>query len=140
MLLRVAECTAAQLCVWFLQSSELQTVPAVQPDATACRNERIPYGGEVDVWSAGCIFVELLMGYPLYTFEQEIDLIFQIFKDCGTPDVSKWPDVAKLPAWDSVRKGSSHSVIFNKLNNLILQKRPVRFLRFLCTARVQWCV
>lgn len=67
------------------------------------------------------------MGYPLYTFEQEIDLIYQIFKDCGTPDVSKWPHVAKLPAWDSVRKGSTHSVIFNKITNLILQKRPVRF-------------
>lgn len=91
-----------------------------------CRSERIAYGGEVDVWSAGCIFAELLMGYPLYTFEQEIDLIYQIFKDCGTPDVSKWPDVTKLPAWESVKKGTTNSVIFNKVSNLIFQKRPVR--------------
>lgn len=90
-----------------------------------CRSDRIAYGGEVDVWSAGCIFAELLMGNPLYAFEQEIDLIFQIFKDCGTPDVNKWPEVTSLSAWGSVKKGSTTSLIYSKVCTLACQRRPV---------------
>jgi serine/threonine protein kinase len=90
-----------------------------------CRSERVAYGGEVDVWSAGCIFAELLMGVPLYVIESEVDLLYQIFKDCGTPDVSKWPEVVTLPLWGNVQKGSTSSFIFSKICNVVFQKRPV---------------
>jgi serine/threonine protein kinase len=93
------------------------------------RTQRLQYGGEVDVWSAGCIFAELLLGAPLYPFEAEIDLIFQIFKDCGTPDRAKWPEVVNLAGWESVRKGSTQSHLEQRLFNRVLQKRPVRACR-----------
>jgi serine/threonine protein kinase len=52
----------------------------------------------VDVWSAGCIFAELAAGgRPLFTGDSEIDQLFKIFQQLGTPTAAAWPAFPTLP-------------------------------------------
>ena len=43
------------------------------------------YTAAVDVWSAGCIFAEMLEGRPLFVGLSQIDQLFQIFSKLGSP-------------------------------------------------------
>lgn len=55
------------------------------------------YSTPVDVWSIGCIFVELVTKHPLFPGDSEIDQIFRIFRTFGTPNDETWPGVTSLP-------------------------------------------
>ncbi|CAK4078846.1 unnamed protein product [Aphanomyces euteiches] len=55
------------------------------------------YDGMVDMWSIGCVFVELYIGRPLFSGKNEIEQIKRIFDVCGTPTISQWPDHPSLP-------------------------------------------
>lgn len=66
------------------------------------------YGPEIDMWSAGCILVELLTNNYLFAGTNEteqLDLIFRVF---GTPDEHVWPGVSQLPGWGLVESGKQH--------------------------------
>ncbi|PXF47236.1 Mitogen-activated protein kinase 16 [Gracilariopsis chorda] len=43
------------------------------------------YGSAIDVWSAGCIFAEMLLRRPLFPGSNEIDQLRQIVQFTGTP-------------------------------------------------------
>ena len=59
------------------------------------------YGPEIDIWSIGCVFCELLTGVILFKENNnEKDQLDKIFSICGTPDEKKWPGVTKLPLWE----------------------------------------
>ncbi len=53
----------------------------------------------VDVWSAGCIFSELLTGRPLFPGENELDQLQKIFRILGTPTDEIWPGVTMLAGY-----------------------------------------
>ncbi|XP_010540010.1 PREDICTED: cyclin-dependent kinase D-3-like [Tarenaya hassleriana] len=55
------------------------------------------YGPAVDVWAAGCIFVELLLRRPFLQGNSDIDQLSKIFAAFGTPKVDQWPDMKYLP-------------------------------------------
>ncbi|KAF2070910.1 hypothetical protein CYY_007776 [Polysphondylium violaceum] len=55
------------------------------------------YSSSVDIWSIGCIFGELLLGYPLASAKNEIDQIRQIFDLLGDPNEIIWPGFSSLP-------------------------------------------
>ncbi|CAD8181215.1 unnamed protein product [Paramecium octaurelia] len=55
------------------------------------------YGTEVDIWSFGCIYAELLTGLPLFTGKGEIDQIIHIGNVLGSPTEDNWPKVKELP-------------------------------------------
>jgi len=56
------------------------------------------YGTEIDIWSAGCVFAELLTGNLLfYENGKEKDQINKIFSICGTPNEKNWPGITSLP-------------------------------------------
>lgn len=55
------------------------------------------YGPEIDMWSLGCIFAELVLCQPLLPGRGELDQIDRIFKLLGTPSEHTWPGVAQLP-------------------------------------------
>lgn len=60
------------------------------------------YGGEVDVWAAGCIFAELIGGCGpsvLFPGDGDIDQLARIFECLGVPDEQSWPSVVDLPDW-----------------------------------------
>ncbi|XP_014673642.1 PREDICTED: cyclin-dependent kinase 2-like [Priapulus caudatus] len=55
------------------------------------------YSTAVDVWSIGCIFVEMVNKKVLFAGDSEIDQLFRIFRTLGTPDETIWPGVTQLP-------------------------------------------
>ena len=60
------------------------------------------YDLEVDMWSIGCVFAELLMGEPIFKGNNEKEQIEQIFKICGSPNEMTWPGVVYLPSYDEL--------------------------------------
>jgi len=54
------------------------------------------YGFAVDIWSAGCILAELVLGRPLFTGKTEMDQLQLIFDMVGTPTSKSWPGVREL--------------------------------------------
>ena len=59
------------------------------------------YHSEVDMWSAGCILAEMLCCRPLFAKKTEREMLPRIFRVCGTPTVSDWPEHESLEHWDS---------------------------------------
>ena len=55
------------------------------------------YSLGVDIWAVGCIFAELIEKKPMFNGDSEIDQIFKIFQFHGTPSLSDWPNIQKLP-------------------------------------------
>jgi p38 MAP kinase len=46
------------------------------------------YGNEVDIWSVGCIFADMLQGRPLFPGKSHIGQFLMITEILGTPDDS----------------------------------------------------
>ncbi|KAI4096735.1 MAG: hypothetical protein LQ344_000875 [Seirophora lacunosa] len=61
------------------------------------------YGAEVDMWSLGCIFGELLLKEPLLQGKNEI------FELCGLPTETSWPGFKRLPNARSLRLPASNA-------------------------------
>jgi len=55
------------------------------------------YSMPVDIWSAGCIFAEMLAKRPLFPGDSEIDELFRIFRTLGTPTEEVWRGCTSLP-------------------------------------------
>ena len=55
------------------------------------------YSFEVDVWSLGCIFAELLTLEPLFQGKNEVDELSLIFALLGTPTNESWSGFRSLP-------------------------------------------
>lgn len=55
------------------------------------------YGPEVDMWSIGCIFGELLKKEAMMQGQGELDQIDKIFKMLGSPTDANWPGFTSLP-------------------------------------------
>jgi cyclin-dependent kinase len=58
------------------------------------------YNTSVDIWSIGCIFVELLNGRPLFPGNSENDQLTKIFRALGTPNEETMPECTQLPEWN----------------------------------------
>ena len=54
------------------------------------------YGSEIDMWSVGCIFAELLVGRPLFPGVNETDQLDRICKIMGMPTEANMPGLSKL--------------------------------------------
>ncbi|EER11547.1 Negative regulator of the PHO system, putative, partial [Perkinsus marinus ATCC 50983] len=69
------------------------------------------YGDSLDVWSIGCIIMEMLRGKPFVAGSSPEDQICKIFAILGAPDGSTgWPDVERLPLWKSYMRLASRVV------------------------------
>ncbi|OIW08918.1 hypothetical protein TanjilG_05894 [Lupinus angustifolius] len=60
------------------------------------------YGLEVDLWSLGCIFSELLTLKPLFPGTSDIDQLSRIISVMGNLDVEAWPGCSKLPDYTRI--------------------------------------
>ena len=54
------------------------------------------YFCSIDTWSVGCIFAELISGFPLFQGRSDIDQLFRIFQKRGTPNDIIWPGYSSL--------------------------------------------
>ncbi|NWV94820.1 CDK15 kinase, partial [Machaerirhynchus nigripectus] len=75
------------------------------------------YSSDIDIWSAGCIFVEMIQGQPIFaatsgTHEQ----LEKIWAVLGVPTEDTWPGLSKLPDYNP---------------ELVASRRPQR-LRVIC--------
>ncbi|CEJ59299.1 Putative Cmgc/cdk/pitslre protein kinase [Penicillium brasilianum] len=61
------------------------------------------YGTEIDMWSIGCIFGELLTKEPLLQGKNEVDQVSKIFALTGPPNQQIWPGFRSLPNAKSLR-------------------------------------
>jgi len=55
------------------------------------------YSREVDMWSVGCVFAELLTKTALIKGQNELDQLDKMFKILGTPTEDDWPGFKELP-------------------------------------------
>lgn len=54
------------------------------------------YGTAVDIWSAGCILAEIILGRPIFTGKTEMDQLKLIFDLIGTPTKNTWEGFNEL--------------------------------------------
>ncbi|TEB35666.1 Pkinase-domain-containing protein [Coprinellus micaceus] len=61
------------------------------------------YGAEVDMWSAGCIMLELFTKKPVFQGNDELHQLHVIFKIMGTPSPDRWLGLLNLPWYELVK-------------------------------------
>ncbi|KAH8929583.1 Pkinase-domain-containing protein [Atractiella rhizophila] len=61
------------------------------------------YGAEVDMWSAGCIFLELWTRRAIFQGQDEIHQLTTIWEVMGTPSVETWPGLVQLPWYELIK-------------------------------------
>ncbi|KAL7476092.1 hypothetical protein ACHAW6_001973, partial [Cyclotella cf. meneghiniana] len=59
------------------------------------------YAPPMDVWAIGTIFVEMVTKRPLFPGDSEIDELYKIFRQLGTPNETVWPGVTQLQDWNT---------------------------------------
>lgn len=64
------------------------------------------YSTEVDIWSIGCVFFEMVASKVLFAGDSDIDMLYRIFSHLGTPSIEEWaelydqnrsPQLARVP-------------------------------------------
>lgn len=55
------------------------------------------YGFEIDIWSIGCVFAELITREPVFQGKNEVSQLSEIFNLLGMPSTKTWPDFRTLP-------------------------------------------
>ena len=58
------------------------------------------YGSEIDIWSLGCVFWEILTGNCLFYGDNEKSVFLRICQICGNPNEINWPGVSQLPYYN----------------------------------------
>ncbi|KAK9102724.1 hypothetical protein Sjap_019978 [Stephania japonica] len=62
----------------------------------------VDYGQEIDLWSLGCIFAELLKLEPLFPGTSDIDQLCRIFDVLGNLTEETWSGCSKLPDYGKI--------------------------------------
>lgn len=77
------------------------------------------YGGNVDMWSCGCIIAEILQKAPLFPGDSDLGQLSCIFDLLGTPHQQGWTLVTELPDYVDF-KPPAHDVsnLINVLRNV----------------------
>ncbi|KAF9009031.1 Pkinase-domain-containing protein [Cyathus striatus] len=73
------------------------------------------YGPEVDMWSAGCIMLELFTKKPVFQGADEINQLEVVYKILGTPTPELWPTVVNLPWYELVKPSETIPNHFREL-------------------------
>ncbi|KFO34896.1 Cyclin-dependent kinase 12 [Fukomys damarensis] len=61
------------------------------------------YTPAIDVWSCGCILGELFIKKPIFQANLELAQLELISRLCGSPCPAVWPDVIKLPYFNTMK-------------------------------------
>ncbi len=89
------------------------------------------YTVAIDVWSAGCVFAELLIGTPIFPGSSGVDQLVEIIKVLGTPTRDelkcmnpsyqefKYPVIAARP-WTSIFRPSTAPDAIDLVSKMLL--------------------
>lgn len=58
------------------------------------------YSTSIDIWSCGCILVEMITGKPLFPGTSDEEQLKLIFETMGTPTERTWPGISSLPKYN----------------------------------------
>ncbi|XP_074047738.1 cyclin-dependent kinase 15 isoform X2 [Macrotis lagotis] len=106
-------------------SSEVVTLWYRPPDALLGATE---YSSDLDIWGAGCIFIEMFQGQPLFPGVSDIiEQLEKIWEVLGVPTEDTWPGVSKLPNYNP---GSEKSNEEKGKGNPTYTRLPDSFLVF----------
>jgi CTD kinase subunit alpha len=72
------------------------------------------YGPAVDIWSIGCIMLELITKKAIFPGQNEIDQLSRIWNIMGTPTTETWPKVVELPWWELVKPQAPAPEVFHR--------------------------
>ncbi|EYB84427.1 hypothetical protein Y032_0316g2279 [Ancylostoma ceylanicum] len=90
----------------------------------------VSYTTKIDVWSAGTVMAELLLGKPLFPGESAVDQLVEIMKVLGSPTKEeifamnqnykefKFPNVKRIP-WEKLFKGKSLQSAVSMLSTVL---------------------
>lgn len=114
----LATCTTSDLEDPFNQSYTYEAEEGVDGDGglTSCVGTRwfrapellfgsTSYGLEIDLWSVGCIFSELLSLEPIFPGDSDIDQLGKIFSILGNLNDEVWPGCVHLPDYKIISFG-----------------------------------
>jgi len=82
------------------------------------------YGPAIDLWSAGCIFAELLLRKPILPGKNEFEQIDLIFRLLGTPDDSTWPRCSRLQYYDMILSQNGNRKYQNRFDEKFAGLEP----------------
>ncbi|CAD2089343.1 cdc2-related protein kinase 3, putative [Plasmodium vinckei lentum] len=74
------------------------------------------YSSSVDMWSCGCVLAELLTSNPLFTADNESDILKTIVNKIGLPNNNDYKFLKRLPLWNKVQFNPIHPSNINNLN------------------------
>ncbi|XP_062434978.1 cyclin-dependent kinase 15 [Rhea pennata] len=76
-------------------SSEVVTLWYRPPDVLLGATK---YSCDLDIWSAGCVFVEMIQGQPIFAGTSgALEQLEKIWAILGVPTENTWPGLSKLP-------------------------------------------
>ncbi|EDL45307.1 Protein kinase domain containing protein [Plasmodium vivax] len=74
------------------------------------------YSSSVDMWSCGCVLAELLTSNPIFSADNETDILKIIVNKMGTPSNKEIKFLRHLPNWNVASLNPLHPNNINKVN------------------------
>eukprot|EP00066_Takifugu_rubripes_P015468 XP_011604734.1 PREDICTED: cyclin-dependent kinase 15 [Takifugu rubripes] len=101
-------------------SSEVVTLWYRPPDVLLGSTD---YSTALDIWGAGCIFIEMLQGAPAFPGEAaELEQLQTIWEVLGMPSEDSWPGISQLPnykpEWFVHSEQKPFKTVWKRLNQL----------------------
>lgn len=78
-----------------------------------CKN----YDINIDMWSIGCIFVEMLLGYPIFSGSSEAEQVIEILKVIGIPSYEDYPEFRTYPEYKEEMENYTEFNLFKILKD-----------------------
>jgi len=104
------------------------------------------YDMSVDMWSVGCIFLELMVGMPILQGKTEIEQLKRILELCGLPTQKDWARIKELPNYSMLKTlekppetsaEDSPSKTSSRRQQLALKPPPGRLPRYLSDNKIE---
>lgn len=90
-----------------------------------------------DMWSAGCVIGELLLGRPLFPGDSGVDQLVEIIKVLGTPSLDQVKEMN--PQYSKFAFPSIKGCPWEKVSGMLLILLIIDLVEILCSPAVEHC-